>query len=402
VVKVDEFALQDELGFTSKAPRWAIAYKFPPEEKTTRLIDIQVSVGRTGVLTPFAVFEPVFVSGSTIQKATLHNEDEIARKGVLIGDTIVVRKAGDVIPEVVGAVEGLRDGTERRFRMPTECPSCSGPIWREEGEVAARCTNVTCPAQRHERLLHFTGRGAMDIEGLGDEIVGRLVATGLVRDVADFYDLTQDRLASLGMGRTKQDGAPVVLGDTVAEKILRNIEASKHRPLARLLFALGIRHVGSTVADILAAEFADIDAIESASVEALGATETVGPKIAASVRAFFDNPENLEIVERLRAHGVSMADERTAPTRPQTLVGLTFVLTGALERFTRDEAGAALKELGAKVASSVSKRTSFVVAGEAAGSKYDRAVELGVPVLSEDDLVKLVETGEAPDTSGLA
>lgn len=394
VVKVDQFALQDELGHTSKAPRWAIAYKFPPEEKTTRLLDIQVSVGRTGVLTPFAVFEPVLVAGSTIQRATLHNEDEIARKGVLIGDTIIVRKAGDVIPEVVGPVVGLRTGTERAFAMPAQCPSCSGPVWREEGEVAARCTNVACPAQRHENLLHFTSRGAMDIEGLGDEIVGRLVEAGLVEGVADFYTLTHDALAGLDMGRIKQDGSPVVLGEAVADKIARNIEASKSRPLARLLFALGIRHVGSTVAEALAAEFGSLDVLAHATAESLAAVETVGPKIAASVRAFFDNPDNLIVIERLKQAGVSVADERLEPRRPQTLSGMTFVLTGALTRFTREQATAQLKELGAKVASSVSAKTSYVVAGEAAGSKYDKAISLGVPILTEDDLVRIIETGE--------
>jgi len=396
VVKVDQTAVQDDLGYTAKAPRWAIAYKFPPEEKTTRLLDIQVSVGRTGVLTPFAVFEPVKVAGSTIQRATLHNEDEVRRKGVLIGDTIVVRKAGDVIPEVVGAVERLRDGRERAFVMPARCPSCDGPVWREEGEVAARCTNVACPAQRHERLLHFASRGAMDIEGLGDEIVGKLVAAGLVSDVADFYRLEADVLASLDMGRVKQDGTPVLLGPVVAEKILGNIEASKSRPLAKLLFALGIRHVGSTVAEALAAEFASVEALREASAEQLSSVEGIGPTIAASVRAFFDNPDNLEVMEKLRAAGVALAQERTEPSRPQTLAGLTFVLTGALECFTRDEAGAALKALGAKVASSVSKKTSYVVAGDEAGSKLDKALQLGVAVLSETDLVEILESGKPP------
>jgi DNA ligase (NAD+) len=266
--------------------------------------------------------------------------------------------------------------------------------------VAARCTNVACPAQRHERLLHFTSRGAMDIEGLGDEIVGRLVDAGLVGDVADFYTLTADRLATLDMGRVKQDGSPVLLGKTVAEKIVGNIEASKSRPLARLLFALGIRHVGSTVAEVLAARFSSLDALRSASDEELAATEMVGPKIAAGVRAFLDNPDNIGVIERLGAAGVSLADELRVPVRPQTLTGLTFVLTGSLERFTRDEAAAALKSLGAKVASSVSKKTSYVVAGEAAGSKYDKAVELGVPILTEDDLVRLVESGEPPTGDG--
>lgn len=396
VVKIDEFAVQEELGYTSKAPRWAIAYKFPPEEKTTRLLDIQVSVGRTGVLTPFAVFQPVFVSGSTIQKATLHNEDEIVRKGVLIGDTIIVRKAGDVIPEVVGPVEGLRDGSERAFVMPGECPSCAGPVWREPGEAAVRCTNVACPAQRHERLIHFSSRGAMDIEGLGEEIVGRLVDAGVVRDVADFYRLSHDDLAALDMGRVKQDGSPVVLGDTMARKIIANIEASKDRPVARLLFGLGIRHVGATVAEQLSARFGGLERLAAASIEDLADTEGVGPTIAASVRAFFDNPDNVVVVRRLGESGVRMIDPRTGPDVAPTLAGLTFVLTGTLERYSRDEAGAALKRRGAKVSSSVSKKTSFVVAGESAGSKLDKAVELGVPVLDEMALVRIIDTGEPP------
>lgn len=399
VVKVDEFAVQEELGFTSKAPRWAIAYKFPPEEKTTRLLDIQVSVGRTGVLTPFAVFEPVFVSGSTIQKATLHNEDEIARKGVLVGDTIVVRKAGDVIPEVVGAVEGLRDGTERMFSMPSECPSCGGPVWREPGEAAVRCTNVSCPAQRHERLVHFTSRSAMDIEGLGEEIIARLLDSEIIADVADFYRLSHEQLAALDMGRTKQDGATVVLGDAVAAKLIANIEGSKERPVARLLFGLGMRHVGATVAERLAGAFGGVESLAQASAEELAATEGVGPVIAASVRTFFDNPDNRAVVVKLGEAGVRLADEVDHSLPEQTLSGLTFVLTGALERYSRDEAAELLKRRGAKVASSVSKKTSFVVAGEAAGSKLDKAVSLGVPVLDEAALVHIVETGEPPAAS---
>ncbi len=401
VVKVDELAMQDELGFTSKAPRWAIAYKFPPEERTTRLLDVLVSVGRTGVLTPFAVFEPVLVAGSTIRKATLHNEDEVARKGVLIGDTIIVRKAGDVIPEVVGPVTGLRDGTEHAFVMPTECPSCAGPVWREPGEAAVRCTNVACPAQRWARLVHWTSRGAMDIEGLGEEIIARLIDAGLVSDIADFYRLTADQLAGVDMGRVKQDGEAVTLGPVVAAKLAERIDASRARPLARLLFGLGIRHVGASVAEALADAFGSVDAIAAASAEEIAAVEGIGPKIAASVRAFFDNPDNLAVIERLRAAGVSLATERSEPERPQTLAGLTFVLTGALERYSRDEATAALKALGAKVASSVSKKTSFVVAGEAAGSKYDKAVELGVPLLAEDDLVRVIESGEPPSVSAV-
>lgn len=415
VVKVDELALQDELGYTSKAPRWAIAYKFPPEEKTTILRAIRIQVGRTGVLTPLAEFDPVTVAGSTIARATLHNADEIDRKGVLLGDTIIVRKAGDVIPEVVGPVLGLRGADARAFEWPSRCPSCDGPVWREEGGVALRCTNVACPAQRLERLIHWTSRGAADIEGLGAEIVGRLVDAGRLHDVSDFYALTRDDLASLSMGRVKQDGEPVVLGETVAEKVLANIEASKSRPLARLLFGLGIRHVGSTVAEAIAGAFGSLVELEAAAAagpiepgdgmskaaalaaDPLASVEGVGPVIAASIRAFLGNPDNLAVLRRLETLGVVFVDSASGPTREQTLAGLTFVLTGALERFTRDEAGAELKALGAKVASSVSKKTSYVVAGEAAGSKLDKAVELGVPVLSESDLVRVIETGHVSD-----
>ena len=397
VVKIDSLALQDELGYTSKAPKWAVAYKFPPEEKTTRLLDIQISVGRTGVLTPFAVFEPVLVAGSTIQKATLHNEDEVRRKGILVGDTIIVRKAGDVIPEVVGPVEALRTGDERQFDMPHECPSCAGPVWRSEDEVALRCTNVACPAQRWARLIHFTSRGAMDIEGLGDEIVARLIGTGLVRDIADFYSLSTEQLASLDMGRVKKDGSPVILGETVAAKIATNVSASKSRPLARVLFGLGIRHVGSTVAESLADAFGSIDALINSTDERIADVEGIGPKIASAVRAFFENPDNVAVIEKLRAAGVSLENENSGPVRPKTLAGMTFVLTGALGGLTRGEATAALKELGAKVAGSVSKKTSYVVAGEATGSKYDKAVELGIPILSEGTLLRIIETGDTPD-----
>jgi len=399
VVKVDSFAMQDELGFTSKAPRWAIAFKFPPEEKTTRLLEIGVSVGRTGALTPFAVFEPVQVAGSTIARATLHNEDEVARKGVLIGDTIIVRKAGDVIPEVVGAVERLRDGSERAWTMPDECPACGARAWRPEGEAVRRCTNVACPAQRHARLLHWAGRGAMDIDGLGEEIMARLEADGLVGDVADLYQLTEAQLADLETGRERIDGSAITLGDTIAAKIVHSIEASKDRPVARLLFGLGIRHVGSTVAEAIARAYPSISDLAAASEADLAAIEGVGPRIAESVRAFFENPDNVAVLERLRAAGVRMQDEVTGETREQTLAGTTWVLTGALDDFTRDEAAAALKALGAKVASSVSKKTSYVVVGADPGSKYDTARQLGVPVLSEADLAQTLETGCVPGAS---
>lgn len=414
VVKVDSLALQDELGYTSKAPRWAIAYKFPPEEKTTVLRAIKVQVGRTGALTPLAEFDPVKVAGSTIARATLHNEDEIHRKDVRVGDTIVVRKAGDVIPEVVGPVLGMRPDAAVPWRMPDACPSCQGPVWREAGEVAARCVNVGCPAQRLERLAHWAGRGAADIDGMGYEIITRLVDAGVLHNVADFYTLDAEQLAALDMGRERQDGSAITLGGTVAAKLVAAIDASRTRPLSRLLFGLGIRHVGSTVAEALAAAFGSVDALVLAAAvtppkpgdgltiaaalaaDPLASVDGVGPKIAASIRAFFDNSDNRAVLQRLTDSGVVLAQERSEPSRPQTLTGLTFVLTGALSRFTRDEAGAALKELGAKVSGSVSKKTSYVVAGEDAGSKYDKALELGVPVLAEDDLVAVLESGQPP------
>jgi DNA ligase (NAD+) len=398
VVKVDSFALQDELGYTSKAPRWAIAFKFPPEEKTTVLRKILVSVGRTGAMTPYAVFDPVLVAGSTITKATLHNVDEIHRKDVREGDTVIVRKAGDVIPEVVGPVLGLRPATATPWEMPECCPSCHGPAWREPEEVVYRCTNVACPAQRVERLLHWASRGAMDIDGMGPEIVIRLIEAGLVLDIADFYRLEERQLAELPTGRFKKDGSAVTLGHTIARKLIVQIDASRYRALSRLLFGLGIRHVGSTVAEVLARAFHSIAAIADASAEEIAELEGIGPKIADAVVAFFDNPVNLDVIRRLEEAGVETAEER-GEERPQTLAGLTFVLTGALEHFSREEATAGLKAWGAKVSGSVSKKTSFVAVGADPGSKYDKAVELGVPVLAEADLVRVIETGEPPAES---
>lgn len=414
VVKVDELALQEELGYTSKAPRWAIALKFPPEEKTTVLRDILIQVGRTGALTPLALFDPVSVAGSTIARATLHNQDEIARKGVLIGDTIIVRKAGDVIPEVVGPIEGLRTGNEFPFAMPVECPSCGGPVARLEGEAVARCTNAGCPAQRHERLVHWSSRGAMDIDGLGEEILTRLEDSGAVHDVSDLYVLDVGKLATLDMGRVKQDGTPVLLGQTVATKLMESIEVSRDRGFARVLFGLGIRHVGATVAEQIAAEFGSLEALGSAALvkvpepgdgvtraaalaaDPIARVEGVGPAIADSIRAFFAGDGNRSLVARLVERGVRTADERIENTRPQSLTGLTFVLTGALSIYTRESATAALKELGGKVTGSVSKKTSYVIAGADAGSKLTKALELGVPVLTEESLVRIIETGAAP------
>lgn len=400
VVKVNDFARQRAMGFTARAPRWAIAFKFPPEEKTTLLRDITVQVGRTGALTPVAELVPVVVAGSTVARATLHNLDEVHRKDVRVGDTVIVRKAGDVIPEVLGPVLSLRSPEARIWEMPSVCPSCGSPVVRDPGEVAFRCISIDCPAQALERLLHWASRGALDIDGMGEEIVSRLVESGRVADVADYYSLSEEELASLDMGRVKADGEPVRLGHTVAKKLVAAIEASKGRSFARVLFGLGIRHVGKTTAEAIAAAYPSMDALAAAGEDELAGIYGVGPKVAHGMWLFFRTPDNTSVIERLRAAGVTMADEAVAVGEevPQVLAGLTFVLTGTLAHsgMTRDEAGTRLKAMGAKVSGSVSKKTSFVVAGENAGSKYDKAVALGVPVLDEAQLLNLLETGEVP------
>ena len=392
VVKVNDFARQRAMGFTARAPRWAIAFKFPPEEKTTLLRDITVQVGRTGALTPVAELVPVVVAGSTVARATLHNLDEVHRKDVRVGDTVIVRKAGDVIPEVLGPVLSLRSPEARIWEMPSVCPSCGSPVVRDPGEVAFRCISIDCPAQALERLLHWASRGALDIDGMGEEIVSRLVESGRVADVADYYSLSEEELASLDMGRVKADGEPVRLGHTVAKKLVAAIEASKGRSFARVLFGLGIRHVGKTTAEAIAAAYPSMDALAAAGEDELAGIYGVGPKVAHGMWLFFRTPDNISVIERLRAAGVTMADEAAAPGRGSApgAGGLTFVLTGTLTHsgMTRDEAGARLKAMGAKVSGSVSKKTSFVVAGENAGSKYDKAVALGVPVLDEAQLAE--------------
>ena len=401
VVKVNSFTRQASLGYTARAPRWAMAFKFPPEEKATKLVGITVQVGRTGALTPVAELEPVSVAGSTVARATLHNEDEVHRKDVRIGDTVIVRKAGDVIPEVLGAVESLRPADAEVWHMPSTCPSCGSPVIREEGEVAYRCISIDCPAQALERLAHWASRGAMDIDGMGSEIVGRLVESGRVTDVADYYSLDEVELSLLDMGRVNKEGNPIRLGETVAKKLVAQIQESKTRSFARMLFGIGMRHVGKTVAESIAAAYPNIDALLQASEEDLAAVEGIGPKIAHSIYVFLRTPQNVQVIDRLRKAGVNMADEAddAAEQLPQTLAGYTFVLTGALVQsgMTRDEAGAALKARGAKVSGSVSKKTSYVVAGEAAGSKYDKAISLGVPVLDEAQLLQILETGQLPD-----
>lgn len=389
VVKVDEVALQRRLGATSRAPRWAVAYKYPPEEATTKLLDIRVNVGRTGRVTPFAYMEPVKVAGSTVGLATLHNASEVKRKGVLIGDTVVIRKAGDVIPEVLGPVVDLRDGTEREFEFPTHCPECGTELApAKEGDADIRCPNSrSCPAQLRERLFHLAGRGAFDIEGLGYEAATALLAAQVIPDEGDLFTLTADDLLRTELFTTKK-------GELSAngKRLLANLTKAKEQPLWRVLVALSIRHVGPTAARALATEFGSLEAIEAASEEELAAVEGVGPTIAAAVKDWFTVDWHRAIVDKWRAAGVRMADERDASIE-RTLEGLSIVVTGSLAGFSRDQAKEAIIARGGKAAGSVSKKTAYVVAGDAPGSKYDKAVELGVPVLDEDGFRRLLEQG---------
>jgi DNA ligase (NAD+) len=391
VVKVDDVALQRRLGATSRAPRWAIAYKYPPEEATTKLRDIRVNVGRTGRVTPFAYMEPVKIAGSTVGLATLHNASEVRRKGVLIGDTVVIRKAGDVIPEVLGPVVDLRDGSEREFVMPTECPECGTTLApAKEGDADIRCPNArSCPAQLRERVFHVAGRGAFDIEGLGYEAGIALLQSGVITDEGDLFTLTEDDLLRTELFTVKG-------GELSAngKRLLANLGKAKQQPLWRVLVALSIRHVGPTAARALATEFGSLEAIEAASEEQLAATEGVGPTIAAAVVEWFTVDWHRAIVDKWRAAGVRMADERDTSIE-RTLEGLSIVVTGSLTGFSRDQAKEAILARGGKAASSVSKKTAYVVAGDAPGSKYDKAIELGVPVLDEDGFRRLLENGPA-------
>ncbi|AMU76380.1 NAD-dependent DNA ligase LigA [Mycobacteroides abscessus] len=389
VVKVDAVALQRRLGSTSRAPRWAIAYKYPPEEATTELLDIRVSVGRTGRVTPFAYMTPVKVAGSTVSLATLHNASEVKRKGVLIGDTVVIRKAGDVIPEVLGPVADLRNGNEREFVMPTACPECGTTLAHEkEGDADIRCPNSrSCPAQLRERVFHVAGRGAFDIEALGYEAAIALLAAGVIEDEGDLFGLTADDLLRTDLFKTKS-GALSANG----ARLLDNLDKAKQQPLWRVLVALSIRHVGPTAARALATEFGDLEAIEGASVERLAAVEGVGATIAAAVVDWFTVDWHRAIVDKWRAAGVRTADERD-DSIPRNLEGLSIVVTGSLPGFSRDEAKEAIIARGGKSASSVSKKTAFVVVGDSPGSKYDKAVELGVTILDEDGFRALLADG---------
>jgi DNA ligase (NAD+) len=389
VVKIDEVALQRRLGSTSRAPRWAIAYKYPPEEAQTQLLDIRVNVGRTGRVTPFAFMTPVKVAGSTVGQATLHNASEVKRKGVLIGDTVVIRKAGDVIPEVLGPVVDLRDGSEREFVMPTTCPECGTTLAPEkEGDADIRCPNAQrCPAQLRERVFHVASRNALDIEVLGYEAGVALLQAGVITSEGDLFALSEAGLLRTDLFRTKAGGL-----SANGKRLLANLDQAKAAPLWRVLVALSIRHVGPTAARALATEFGDIDAIVAASTEQLAAVEGVGATIAAAVTEWFAVDWHREIVDKWKAAGVRMADQRDDSV-PRTLAGLTIVVTGSLTGFSRDEAKEAIVARGGKAAGSVSNKTSYVVAGDSPGSKYDKAVELGVPILDEDGFRRLLEEG---------
>jgi len=385
VVKVDDLAMREELGATAKAPRWAIAYKFPPEERTTLLRDIQVSIGRTGKATPFAVLEPVFVGGSTVGVATLHNQDQVAAKDVRPGDTVIVRKAGDVIPEVVGPVRDLRPKGLAEWSFPTTCPVCEGPLVRLEGESDTFCTNLDCPAQVAGRIEHFASRGAMDIEGFGEQRAQLFTGLGIVADIGDLYTIDWDRVLGL-------EG----FGEIAVRNLRAAIEASRQRPLANLLVGLNIRHLGGTMSEVLAAGLGSLDRIMAASEEELVAVDGVGPIIARSVHEFFRSDANRAVVEKLRAAGLNFEGPER-PTVEQTLVGKSVVVTGTLDGYTREEVEDAIKARGGKAPGSVSKKTTAVVLGREPGqAKVTKAEELGIPVIDEAAFTHLLETGDLP------
>ena len=389
VVKADDLELQRHAGSTSKFPRWAVAYKYPPEQAQTRVLDIVVQVGRTGALTPVAELAPVALAGTTVSRATLHNEDEVARKDVRVGDTVVIEKAGEIIPQVMRVVVERRAKGAAKFSMPTVCPVCGSQAVREEGEVVTRCTGVSCPAKRREALLHFASRPGMDIQGLGDALVDQLLDKELVLDVADVYRLDAGTLAELSR-----------MGKKSAENVVAEIAASKARPLHRLLFALGIRHVGERAARVLASSVGSVDALKNAAHESLEAIPEIGPKTAASVRTFFDQPRNRELIRRLTQAGVrtEAAEEELAPIRPldSAFAGKTVVLTGTLPGVSREEAKARVEALGGRVSGSVSKKTDFLIAGDEPGAKMDRAMALGVRVVGPEEFARMT-TATIPD-----
>jgi DNA ligase (NAD+) len=377
VVKVNSLDFQNRLGYVARSPRWAVAYKFPAMQETTVIKDIIVQVGRTGALTPVAIMEPVEVGGVVVTRATLHNQDEIERKDVRIGDTVVVQRAGDVIPEVVQVIKEKRTGAEKPFRMPDKCPVCGGDVERPEGEAVARCVNIACPAQVKERIVHFASRNALNIEGVGPAQVEQLVDKGLVHDPADLYFLKKEDLLQLDR-----------MGDKLASNILSAIEKSKDTTLPRLIYGLGIRHVGEHVAQVLADNFKSLEALQNASEEDLSRIPEIGPVIARSIVKFFSEPDNVKVLEKLKKAGVIPRVEM--PSAGDKFAGKTFVFTGTLRSFTREEAEEKVRQLGGRAASSVSRNTDFVVVGENPGSKLQKARELGVTVLTEDDFLKMI------------
>lgn len=383
VVKLDDMALREKAGATSKFPRWAIAFKFPAEQATTKLLRIDVNVGRTGAVTPFAVLEPVRLSGSTIQLATLHNEQDVARRDIRPGDYVLVEKGGEVIPKVVKPVLSLRGADVVPWQMPHECPSCGSRLHRPEGEVVWRCVNTACPARFRRSLEHFASRRAMNIEGLGEALVDQVVSAGLVRDFADLYHLTEEPLAALERMGTKS-----------AQKLLQQVDGSRRNDAWRLLYALGIRYVGERVAQVLIGGFGSIDEVEEAPLEHLQSVNEIGPVVAAAVREYFDEPRNRQLVGRLRDAGLRTVGEKTAPEATAgALARQTFVVTGALSGLSRDEASAAIEALGGKVTGSVSRKTTYLVVGAEPGSKLDKARELGISVLDEQAFLKLIGRG---------
>lgn len=375
VIKVDDFAQRERLGSTSKFPKWAVAFKYPPEEKTTKLVDIEIGVGRTGVLTPTAVFEPVLLAGSTVSRATLHNQDFITEKDIRIGDEVAIRKAGDIIPEVVRVVSHAENSVP--YILPSICPSCSAPVIREEGEAAVRCVNPECPAQLLRNVIHFCSRDAMDIEGLGDALVEKFISENLISNVADIYDITAGEIMMLEGHQEKS-----------AKNLVEAIERSKQNDLSRLLFALGIRHIGQKAAKLLSEHFGDIDSIIAASEEEIAEIDGFGGIMAKSAAEFFSMTQTADLIERLKAAGVNMKSLKEK-SDDQRFAGLTFVLTGTLPTLSRKEATEIIENLGGKASSSVSKKTSYVVAGEEAGSKLQKATDLGIPVITQDDLLKM-------------
>ena len=376
VIKVDDFALRDEMGSTAKYPKWAIAYKYPPEEKETKLLNIEINVGRTGALTPTAVFEPISLAGTTVSRAVLHNEDFIREKGICLGDTIIVRKAGDIIPEVVAVSSHEKDA--KPFLMPHICPSCSGPVFREEGEAVLRCTNAECPAQMLRHLIHFTSRDAMDIEGLGPAVLEQLTENGLIKDIPDLYELKAEDISALDR-----------MGEKSAHNLISALNKSKENPLSRLIFALGIRHIGQKAAKLACEHFKSMDGLFAATKEEFETIDGFGSILAESIYEFFSLDSTKDMVDRLKVLGLNMTEPDNAVD--DRFAGMTFVLTGTLPTYSRQEASAIIESFGGKTSSSVSKKTTYVLSGEASGSKLDKANALGIPVINEEEFNNMIK-----------